>query len=158
MGIELYQNMTSDSIKELGVKLPTLQSGNLNIESFQGDFTSVEQAISLLQPTDGWVMYRDKIEISANLPRRKDVIEAEYHKDEISLKVQLLHGNVYQVTRLHGAPSPDGSLCFSEQKVLLRNQLLTEGDFALYRLWYESVNCRWQPIAQQFVGFIKEAN
>ncbi|TKF84868.1 hypothetical protein FCV82_16970 [Vibrio breoganii] len=158
MGIELYQNMTSDSIKELGVKLPTLQSGSLNIESFQGDITLVEQAISQLQPTDGWVMYRDKVKISTNLPRRRDVIEAEYHKDGISLKVQLLHDTVYQVTRLHAAQSIDGSLCFAEQKVLLRNQLLTEGDFAMYRLWYESVDCRWQPIAQQFVGFTKEAN
>ncbi|MGL6260369.1 hypothetical protein [Vibrio sp. WXL210] len=158
MSIKQYNHLAQDSHQTLAVKIPQMTSAQLSLQTMQGEWEQVLQAITRLQPTDGWVMYRDKVELSADLPTRQDVLEAEYANGTRSLAIRLLSAKRYQMTEFDSSDNEGETHAYYEQSLILRKHLQGQAQTALYRIWFEQTDSRWLPKAQQFIGLSKEAH
>ncbi|MCD9527517.1 hypothetical protein [Photobacterium carnosum] len=144
--------------QSLGVMLPTLTEQGVDMESNIIKSSDLAGVIAQFSPTAGWVCYRDEVVISADVPTRVDIIEAEYCAGDESLMIKQRYGNEYVVVRFTPQPNTSSLQAYKKQTMLVRNNLKAHAMYAHYRIWYtqltDSVNLgRWQPIAQQFVGF-----
>ncbi len=162
MSLAAYQTLDS-----LGVDLPKLASAKLAIESKKLTMDEVKKIISEFSPQQGWIQYRDEVKISAAVPERTDLIEAQYCDDnKNTLQIKLLQHNEYLVTTLTQTNDTSHEQIYSEQAIELRNNLKSNensNENALYRLWWQQANAgpeegRWQPFVQQFVGFDVRSN
>ena len=129
--------------QSLGVMLPTLTEQGVVMESNIIQASDLAGVIGQFSPTAGWVCYRD---------------EAEYCAGDESLMIKQRYGNEYVVVRFTPQPNTASQQAYKKQTMLVRNNLKAHAMYAHYRIWYtqltDSVNLgRWQPIAQQFVGF-----
>ncbi|WP_298943936.1 hypothetical protein [uncultured Psychromonas sp.] len=163
MSLENYNKLqahSQDDLRLLGNGLPTLMNAGLDILSEQLSTEKMLEKIKAIIPTQGWVMYRDQVEISADIPTRTDLIEGEWVNESDSLKVKLVSTDLFQVTRMNRADA-DGFTAFSEQKVVLRQHLKNNITCAVYRCWWKQAQegeqkGRWLPLTQQFIGFSNE--
>lgn len=167
MSTNAYHQLQQNSINNpaIAVNLPEITAGKLSIKSHQMNFSQVASTIANLLPTDGWVMYRDQVTITTNAPEREDLLEGEWCNQHTSIKVKLLGNNQYLVTQFTLEKHLDASQCYKEQRHYLRANLLeqTVHNAVNYRQWYQQstdkVNQgKWQPYAQQFMGFTTIAN
>ncbi len=154
-----YQELAKNAQDKdkLGVALPNLTSAKVSVTAQQCDAETLQAIVEKFSPDAGWVMYRDSVEITADAPSRHDVIEAEYFcqaADVQSIKIKHLHGSQYLVTRFEVTDEPSEEFCYSEQAVIVRNNLKAQAKTAHYRLWYKQDEAqRWSAFAQQFIGF-----
>jgi hypothetical protein len=166
MSIKHYQALQQKSEEQkgfLGVKLPQLQQGNLDIVTSDYAFEQVVVMVNDLKPTQGWLMYRDGVEYTLNAPSRIDFIEGEWCNDKASIKVKFIGEERYLVTHMSqnsGLNESENSMCFKEQLTYLAkgNDV---NNCARYFQWYKlgtdhaNQGC-WLPLAQQFVGFTQD--
>lgn len=160
MSFEHYQQLQSASQQNsqlLGVKLPVLHSGYLDVQHSLLNFTEVCATVKTFAPNQGWVMYRDSVTQSNQIPERDDLIEAEYSKNERSLTIKLINHNQYSVSTLTTQASGETPMAYKTQTILGQKRI-GEHLAMQYRLWYkqqtEGMNQgRWQAFAQQFIGF-----
>ncbi len=116
---------------------------------------------------EGWQLYTDKMTVSATLNPSGEtpLLEAEFYSADCSLKIKLLHDDVYLVCRC----SKDDLKCdnqkhfancaYYEQKVMVRRNMRQKNrDCVVYGFWYQQIQGRWQPLAQQFLGFEEGKN
>ncbi|WP_166368709.1 hypothetical protein [Psychromonas sp. SA13A] len=163
MSLENYNRLqvhSQDDPRLLGNALPKLTNASINILSEQLNTEHMLQKIKGFTPAEGWVMYRDQVEMSTEEPTRKDLIEGEWAHNNNSLKVKLIGADLFQVTLMSHADTDDIT-AFSEQKVMLRQSLKNEFTCAVYRCWWRQSQegdqkGRWLPLTQQFVGFSNE--
>ena len=114
-------------------------------------------AIKDFSAQQGWIMYRDSVQITIEAPTRTDIIEGEWANNGNTLKVKLLGADCYQVIHLL-QNSNNKTTAFTDQKVVLRNNLKGEYNTIVYRLWWQlaehdEYEGRWLPLTQQFIGF-----
>lgn len=160
MSFEHYQQLQSTSQQNselLGVKLPALQYGYLDVQHKLLNFTEVCAAVKAFSPSQGWVMYRDNVSQSNQIPERHDLIEAEYSQGESSLSIRLINPNQYSVSTLTMQATGATPMAYKTQTILGQKRI-GEHLAIQYRLWYkqqtEGMNQgRWQAFAQQFIGF-----
>jgi hypothetical protein len=159
---EHYQQLQKRSYQNpqlLGAVLPAMVSGQLNITSQQCTAGEICENIKQLDAIYGWVMYRDSVALTADVPVRTDFIEGEWCSKLKTLKVKHLHGDSYLCVFMERSSQPDQQRCYTEQTIYLRGDLQTpQHTMALYRLWFEQPqsgdHCgRWVPLVQQFIGF-----
>lgn len=165
-----YEKLQAESEEHpalLGCKLPQLNAGKLEIDTNTQSTTDIVKLISNFEAKQGWVMYRDSLEIATGIADgRTDFIEGEWSKGEHSLKVKLLANDRYMSIEFSpcqiGKQADNQDEAYSDQIVFVTNQLkgkLSEGtNAACYRLWWKQENDgehqgRWVPLAQQFMGF-----
>ena len=157
MSLAAYQ-----TLEGLGVALPKLTGATLTIETKKLPIAEIKEAISEFSPQQGWVQYRDEVKISAAVPDRTDVIEAQYCDDkQNSLQIKLLQNNEYLITTLTQKSDTCNEQVYSEQAIEMRKNLKSNengNESALYRLWWQQATLgaeegRWQPLVQQFIGF-----
>ncbi|MGD6740197.1 hypothetical protein ACN08N_19320 [Photobacterium leiognathi subsp. mandapamensis] len=144
--------------QSLGVTLPTLTEQDVHIESNIIQASDLAGVIAQFTPTSGWVCYRDDVVISADVPTRLDIIEAEYCAGDHSLMIKQHYGDEYLVVRFMPQLQAEQQQAYKKQTMLVRNNLKEYAMYAHYRIWYtqltDNVNLgRWKPIAQQFMGF-----
>ncbi|MEG3755228.1 hypothetical protein [Psychromonas arctica] len=160
MSLHDYQQLQKQSQDDgalLGINLPTLIGAGVNIHSEPLTTEKMLQKVTVFTPLQGWVMYRDEVIMGAELPTRHDIIEAEWANGNSTLKVKLVGSNLFQVTQI--TKQATGDKLFSEQQVILRNNLKGEYNTALYHCWWQQASRdehkgRWLPLTQQFVGFL----
>lgn len=162
MTVQNYQNLQAASKADntlLGVTLPTLNPAHLAVESYQVDFQQAKTAIADFKATQGWVMYRDALTREIQAPSRSDLIEAEYSNGTDTLTIKLIAHDRYQVSKMT-MQNAQGTMLFKTQTMPVQARLGSDL-FITYRLWYvqgaESETLgKWQPYAQQFIGFTEE--
>jgi hypothetical protein len=158
MSLENYQSLQSASENaSLGAKLPTLSYGSIAVTQRYLNAQETIQTINALKATHGWVMYRDELIISTQIGERVDLIEAEYTNGESSIAIKLVRNDYYSVCSMMKLPVEDHSMVYKTQSFYTRNALPT-GGLIQYRLWFkqqtgEITQGRWEPFAQQFIGF-----
>lgn len=159
MSIENYQKLQKQSEDDnslLGMVLPQLNLGSLNTEQQLLDTQQTIQFINELAPTQGWILYRDKLELSARAPERKDFIEAEYSNGQDSLLLKLIGDNQYSVCLMKLETNGSG-MVYKTQQLNIR-EALGGAQLAEYKIWFKQDTTelnqgRWEPFAQQFIGF-----
>ncbi len=159
MSLQGYQQLQAQSQGDttlLGNCLPKLTSAGIDIQSEQFSTSKTLEKIATFSAQQGWVMYRDELLISTEIPSRTDIIEAEWASDNNTLKVKLIGAGLYQVTQI--TAKEQGEQLFSVQAVILRNNLKGDHNTALYRCWWQQSKKgkqrgRWLPLTQQFIGF-----
>jgi hypothetical protein len=156
--IALQQQSSLDP-QTLGVSLPKMTKGMLQTNSIQCTATQACEQITNLGPTQGWVMYRDKLLLTSSTPKRTDFIEGEWCNANQTIKVKHLQGNSYLVVTMSIGDEESTDKVYTQQVVYLRNDLQTPDTNAIaYRYWYQQAKegdnaGRWRPLVQQFVGF-----
>ncbi|WP_162300261.1 hypothetical protein [Salinivibrio sp. HTSP] len=145
---------------KLGVSLPPLHAGVLQLTQSMLSFDDVCSQIHTFAPQQGWVMYRDSVASSVRIPARDDLIEAEYCHGNDSLQIQLVGPNRYSVCAMtHQACDSSHAADMAYQHVsLIGDVRLGNHQYVQYRLWYQQQTDqvqqgRWIPLAQQFMGF-----
>lgn len=166
MSLTTYNKLGQDPTLE--TRLPQLTSAQLSrTEHSNQTAKEVINLINSFEPQQGWVSYRDKVEITASAPINEYFIEAQYCRGENSLHIKLTTNNRYQVIQLNVSKVVNHSLdttekVYQEQNLVLRNHFQEEEktETVTYRLWWQQDNNkesqhfgRWLPLAQQFVGF-----
>lgn len=168
MSINCYQTLQKESIQRaelLGCQLPMLRAGSLTLDSKTVSIEGVLNALKELQPECGWVMTRSKtviLETVSEFPELNDLIEAEFSSDQSSLKIKLLQKDQYIVTSFTLSDRSNDQQCYKDQRLVLKTQAETNEAYVCYRLWWAlnttGVNKgRWEPLAQQFIGFSNDA-
>lgn len=159
---QALQQKTKDEAEIFGCVLPPMVGASLDCQSTTHTAAQVHTLINDFNAQQGWVMTRDQvlIDASADVLFERDIIEGEWCSGDNSIKVKLLNGDTYQVTTMCLANEQSEQQAYSEQTLFLRNQLKSEQqDTVLYRLWWQlgsgEYQDRWQPVAQQFIGFAK---
>ena len=160
MSLQGYQRLqahSQDNEELLGNALPRLTEADIEITSMQVNSIEMLAQVKAFSAQQGWIMYRDELLISAEAPTRSDIIEGEWANNGNSLKVKLIAADCYQITHTL-QKSNEQNTAYSEQKVILRNNLKGDYNTAVYRLWWQQVqegdyNGRWLPLTQQFIGF-----
>jgi hypothetical protein len=141
-----------EMLQSLGIQLPNLIGANISLTGETLSITDAIVHIDNFKPNVGWVMYKDNIEITALSPKRSDVIEAEYSNGTDTISIKHVHSTEYVLTRFTVVESNDMQ-AYSNQKLIIRNDLKAAAKYANYRLWYQQKDHCWQPLAQQFIGF-----
>jgi hypothetical protein len=154
-------NELKTHISEL--ELPNVSSAKLTMHANMVSLSELTQAIEKFSATQGWVQYTDELVVSAQVPSKPYIIEAQYcNAKNHSLHIKLQQGDIYQLSTFIVEESNNEkqseSQFFTEQKLIVRNNLKEQAVSANYRLWWqlenEGVNeGRWLPICQQFLGF-----
>jgi hypothetical protein len=160
MSIANYQSLQSASemdCKTLGVTLPKLTQGALSISRQLINTEAMINAVKGLNPITGWAMYRNQLIVSPQISDRNDLIEAEYSDGENSLMIKLVGHDRYSVCLMENKKEEDGSMVYKMQSMHTKIEL-TNKELIQYRLWYKQSNSeenkgRWEPFAQQFIGF-----
>ncbi|MDN3651358.1 hypothetical protein QWY77_00975 [Thalassotalea ponticola] len=154
MSLETYQKLKNLS---LNVDLPMLCSAKLQLSSKMGTVEDVLTAIETLNPNAGWQMYRDETVTSAELITRKDLIEAQYSDGKNSVHIKLT-GNQFRITSfIVSEADTDIEWVYKRQAMYLSNKV--SQNKAVFNIWYkQTTESKWQPFAQQFVGFYDEEN
>ncbi|PKI12732.1 hypothetical protein [Colwellia sp. 12G3] len=151
-----YEHLKAD-ISEL--ELPKVYSANLTVKT---EVVSVRQLVIVIETfsaTQGWVQYSDELVISAQAPSKPNILEAQYcNAKNDSLHVKLQQGDSYLLTSFLVEETKAEKQFYTEQQLIIRNNLKEQATTASYRLWWqlesEGVNeGRWLPLAQQFLGF-----
>ena len=151
-----YNQLQAD-ITELD--LPKIHNAYLTIST---QFLNVEQLTAIIEAfsaTQGWVQYSDKVVISTQTPSKPNILEAQYCNDKKeSLHIKHHKCGSYLVNTLCTKESAAHEQFYTEQALIVRNNLKEQASTANYRIWWqlesEGVNeGRWLPLAQQFLGF-----
>ncbi|BAC97563.1 hypothetical protein [Vibrio vulnificus YJ016] len=148
------------SFPSIGIEMPNIVESHLTIETVQCQRQELFRKIIDFAPQQGWVCYRDGVEIRSEAPTRSDVIEAEYLHRGDSLVVRHLNGETYLLSYLReGHQDGTGVMCYREQKMRLRNDITSSANHVVYRVWFQQSQSgltqgRWLPKVQQFVGFV----
>ncbi len=161
MSIENYNQLAALAEDQtfFGVKLPTLTPANINIDSIHCSISEVLALIAQFSPSQGWVTYRDCVTISHQPPTRNDIIEAEYTDGTDTLIVRLIESGRYMVTTITSSDSEgETNTCYLVQPIFVRNTLKASANKAVYRIWYQQTDHKWNPLLQQFVGFESQNN
>lgn len=146
--------------QSLGVELPSLIASNLCIEASRCLQHELAEKIADFAPEQGWVCYRDSIEIGAEIPTRVDIIEGEYCRSNDTLVIKQGYDGFYHLTFLKPSEqAASGTMAYRQQTFLTRTGLLSDGLAIRYRIWFEQTSNgqergRWQAKVQQFVGFV----
>lgn len=152
MSIELYNELAMYEAFN-GVKLPRITSAKINITPSKVSIEQVLEQISQFVPTEGWVMYRDCLSISNQIPQRKDILEAEYTNGNDSLIIKHIGNSLYEATKLICTEEATASSGYIEQEIYIRNDLKANATTATYRIWYQEHEYKWNPLVQQLIGF-----
>jgi len=168
MSLITYNSLSQDNT--LGIKLPQLIAADL--ENQLPCIVSAKDAITKINAfsaQQGWISYRDSVKITADAPDNEYFIEAQYCNGNDSLHVKLVNDNKYQINTFNASKPIQNCIAsatkaYSEQEVVLRNNLVDQAKTATYRLWWQLENDeknkhfgRWLPLTQQFVGFNNSA-
>lgn len=157
-----YQSLhtlSQQNPQSLGVSLPAMTRSALTLTSLTCTAAQVCQQVEQLQATQGWLMYRDSLVLTAAAPERSDFIEGEWCNEHKTIKVKHLRADTYLCVSMAETQPSAVAQQFSEQVIYLRNDLQGEQhNAAIYRQWYEQAltgdsEGRWLPLAQQFIGF-----
>ena len=159
MSLYSYNNISANN--NLGINLPKLTAGELIIKNTErSDRKKTADRIAQFKAELGWIMYRDRLELTPQSPSSFDFIEAQYCKDNSSLHIKLIDNNRYQINEFTSSSSQSGdsNQVYSQQSLLIRNNLKEQALKAKYRLWWQRETdgdnaYRWQPLLQQFIGF-----
>ncbi|MDA9557144.1 hypothetical protein N9R79_06550 [Vibrio sp.] len=144
----------------LGMSLPTLCSATLDCQSNTLTLTEIQEAITKLAPTQGWLMLSDTVtlDIAAvleGIQNRKDVLEAELSNGETTIVIKHIGRAHYQCLILSKQASQNTPvMAYYDQPLSVRK--LSDGQHttqARYRLWYQCHDHKWTPAHQQFLGF-----
>lgn len=166
MSLSIYHKFIQDN--DVGIDLPKLTAAT--IESSPPSLVSAQKVISKINefsPQQGWISYRDKVEVSSKPPENEYFIEAQYCNGDNSLHIKLISNNQYQVISFFVSPPITNNInsaiqAYTKQALMLRSNLteLTPAKTVNYRLWWqleqrENNNNfgRWLPLVQQFIGF-----
>ncbi|MGR5067553.1 hypothetical protein [Vibrio alfacsensis] len=154
MGLEDYNKLQNAS---LNVELPTLYPAKLQLTSQNGHFEDVLMAIQSLSPSSGWQMYRDETCTGVEPMQRKDLIEAQYTNGQDSIHIKLV-GKQFRISSFIASEANlDTQWVYKKQSMYLSNKVLQ--DKAVFHIWYkQSSESKWEPVAQQFIGFYDEEN
>ena len=161
MSLQSYQQLQSESQENaalLGNRLPNMTLADITIDAKQLTTTETLAAIKAFDAQQGWIMYRDSVQITTEAPTRTDVIQGEWVNNGNTRKVKLLGTNCYQVIYFL-QDNNDKTTAFTDQQVVLRNNLKGQYNTITYRLWWqlaeqgEQQEGRWLPLTQQFIGF-----
>jgi hypothetical protein len=154
MGLENYKKLKGAS---LNVELPTLYPAQLELISQNVQFEDVLIAIQNLNPSSGWQMYRDETRTGVELIDRKDLIEAQYTNGQNSIHIKLIGHHFRMSSFIVSEADADTEWVYKKQDMYLSNKV-AQGKMTLL-VWYKkSMESKWTPVAQQFVGFSGEEN
>lgn len=156
MSLIAYEKLTKLPSTKLGVQLPKLQQGNLQISSSVLGYEELLQKVNGFAPEAGWVMARDKVTRTLELPKATDLLEAEFCHGSQSLHVRLEAEGKYRCTQLFS--QKEGSMLYRDQTIFARDK---GGLMLVYRLWWQIAaggidDGRVRPLAQQFIGFVSQ--
>lgn len=112
---------------------------------------SVDQLIQQIKDAQGWCQYTDKFHRGTLIEGKNNIIEGEWHKDGTTIKAQLLQHNSYQISRME-INKGNKEYWYHEQNIICRQSDKNHKD--RYRIWWDCINDRYQPIAQQYMGSI----
>ena len=160
MSLQSYQQLQQAS--NLIVGLPTLTSASLQLSATRNTFNELVEQINALNPSAGWQMYRDETTALASVPSREDLIEAQYSNGANSLHIKQ-QNDAFMVTTFTTSTRVNDHQVFKVQVLQLSNKVKPLSE-AVYHIWYQRQNVEnsqqqglWRPLAQQFIGFNKEA-
>ncbi|WP_370554988.1 hypothetical protein [Edwardsiella tarda] len=149
----------------LGCQLPTLTSGYLQVESRRGQREELSVLLTQWQQAEGW--YQTASQLALGLPTHTaDLLEGQWYQNGNSLHIQLEHGTTYRITLLNnldcnGNSNSTLTQAYREQRLVLRQDLAhAQGRELVYRLWWQqgqtaATEGLWQPLVQQFAGFVQ---
>jgi len=150
-------NQLISNIPEL--ELPQAKGANITLQTLIVPAEKLAKAIASISPSQGWIQYSDELVISSKPPVKNNIVEAQFCNDnENSLHIKLQQGSQYLVTTLTKETESSINQYYTEQKLVIRQNLKEHATYANYRLWFQletegSNEGRWLPIAQQFIGF-----
>jgi hypothetical protein len=150
-------NQLISNISEL--ELPQVNGANISLQTQLVAAEQLETAITTFSPSQGWVQYSDELVISSKPPVKNNILEAQFCNDnENSLHIKLQQGSQYLVTTLTKETESTVNQYYTEQTLVIRQNLKEHATYANYRLWFQLETQghnegRWLPIAQQFIGF-----
>ncbi|MFA0465422.1 hypothetical protein AB4524_00790 [Vibrio breoganii] len=154
MSITDYQQLKSRDSAELGVALPNLTPSGLSTICEVVDADELLKRLSTISLTNGWATYNDQVVIATQLNSLQGLLEAEYTNGTQSFHIRLLNTDEFQLTHFQPDENAlDADFAYKHQSIVIRGNLQNHHKFAQYRIWYQSINARWTPFAQQFMGF-----
>lgn len=156
MDLTAYEKLAKLPAKKIGIQLPKLQKGTLQISSSLLTYDELVQKFRAFAPEQGWVMARDKVTRTIELPQAIDLLEGEFCHGEQSLHLQLVAEGIFRCTQLFTEKT--GAMVYREQAIFAREK---GGLTAVYRLWWQVSSQggdegRLRPLAQQFIGFVSQ--
>lgn len=119
----------------------------------------------IINNQDTWFMYTDEVKIGSNISYdpQKYLLEAEYVSGEGSVRIKLLHDDIYLVSfyEIDTNPAQGITMCYFDQQLVARRDLQKYVKKLNYRIWYklegeDEEQVKWIPFLQQFIGFCKE--
>ena len=153
------QEQSCQNPRKLGVSLPAMTTAQLKLISNRCSAAQICEQVEQLQATEGWLMYRDTLELTSQAPVRYDFVEGEWCNQHTSLKVKHLNGDTYLCVTMSLSEEKTVAQQYKEQVIYLRKDLKADQQNAvIYRQWFEQGTSgdsegRWLPLMQQFVGF-----
>lgn len=150
MSIDTYNKLKENAQTTIKQPLPTLTAAKLQHEYSTKSVDAVIETVNSMDATFGWAMYRDEIIKDTALTSRNDLIEGEWSNGTKTIKVKLLGENQYQFVCMEVVDEK------TQHQVYKKQTLITRYGPATYFIWYQLIDERWQPVAQQFIGFSKE--
>lgn len=156
MSLAAYEKLAKLPLTKLGVQLPKLQQGDLQISSSVLGYEALLQKVAGFAPEAGWAMARDTVIRTVELPKETDLLEAEFCHGSQSLHLRLEAPGKYRCTQLY--TQKEGQMLYRDQAVFAREK---GGLMLVYRLWWQiaasgSDEGRVRPLAQQFIGFVSQ--
>jgi len=163
MSLENYQKLHYESLQNeamVGNRLPDLEAGLLEINTQELNLSQVVAHIAEFKANASWVMFSDRVEINNFNPDQGYIVEGEWSKGEQTLNLKLLQNDSYILTHFISKKTEQSEMVCTEQTIYLRPELKeqTDANACRYRFWWQQVQGggqkgRWQPLAQQFIGF-----
>jgi hypothetical protein len=162
MSLQNYQQLqqNSQNAKSLiGCELPKMTGAILECKSKDMTAQSVLDELKQHDFEQGWLMMSDKVVITEWPPESTYFIEGEWCNKQLTVKVKLLHDDMYRVTFMQMSSEPSTEQAYNEQCIYLRGNLCHDDspNLAVYRQWWmldkNENEGRWLPMVQQFCGF-----
>jgi hypothetical protein len=156
MDLTAYEKLAKRPANKIGVRLPKLQKGTLQIRSSLLTYDELVQKFRAFAPEQGWVLARDRVIRAIELPQAIDLLEGEFCHGEQSLHLQLVAEGKFRCTQF--LTERTGDMVYREQAIFAREK---GGLTAVYRLWWQLSSKaedegRLRPLAQQFIGFVSQ--
>ncbi|MDW7548208.1 hypothetical protein J8Z24_09590 [Pseudoalteromonas sp. SCSIO 43201] len=150
MSIETYNKLKENPQSIIQPLLPTLIAAKLQHEQSTKSVDAVIETVNSMDATFGWAMYRDEIIKTTVLTGRRDLIEGEWSNGTKTIKVKLLGEHQYSFVCMEATTEK------TQQQAYKKQTLITRYGPATYFIWYQLIDERWHPMAQQFIGFSEE--
>ncbi|MFT6907837.1 MAG: hypothetical protein ACJAS1_004524 [Oleiphilaceae bacterium] len=156
-------SLVHDGKPLLSVELPLLNFAGLLVKTTRLNPQEVISKLSDFKASQGWTLYRDRLDVNPAAPSEVYFTEGEWCKGNGSIHLKLISDDIYLLTEYQlDSDKKDSMECYQDQQVFVRKynkeQVLEK---ACYRLWWQcDAQGKWQPLVQQFLGFnsTKEAS